>query len=344
MPNNVTDVTPEGQRPPVEVLRRILKTMELIHRCDQRTSADVQKGQLRAAYYPVRGLEAVCAAMGEVARPADALVSTYRNLGDVIAKGAELRSVVAELYGRVDGTSKGKGGPMHLADVSVGLMATSGIVGGGLPIAAGLALAKKLDGQQGVCFTTFGDGAVSIGAFHEALNFAALWKLPLVLICQNNQWGEHTAYRDYAPVDTVCDRASAYGLAAARIDGFDPVACWQAMNTATQRARDGGGTTLLEFVTYRLMPHSAAGDASYVPKDELAEALRREPVPNFRRWLADTGQLSQAELTEIEAQADLLVKDAFEFALASSPPPVTERLTDVYADVAGETATMDVIA
>jgi acetoin:2,6-dichlorophenolindophenol oxidoreductase subunit alpha len=329
-----------GEQPSAQILRRMLTTMELIHRCDQRTAADVQKGQLRAAYYPVRGLEAVCAAMGEAARPSDALVSTYRNLADVIAKGADLRSVVAELYGRATGTSKGKGGPMHLADVSVGLMATTGIVGGGLPIAAGLALAKKLDGRGEVCFTTFGDGATSIGAFHEALNFAALWKLPLVLICQNNQWGEHTAYRDYAPVESVSDRAAAYGMPAIRVDGFDPVACWQAMTAATHRARTGGGPTLCEFVTYRLMPHSAAGDASYVPTDELAAALRREPLPNFRRWLAETGQLSEAELTEVQEQATVLVEDAFEFALASPPPDSAERLTDVY----GETLSMDVIA
>ncbi len=319
-----------GEQPSAQVLLRLLTTMELIHRCDERTTADVQKGQLKAAYYPVRGLEAVCAAMGECARASDVLVSTYRNLADVIAKGADLRGVVAELYGRAGGTSKGKGGPMHLADVSAGLMATSGIVGGGLPIAAGLALAKKLDGRQDVCFTTFGDGATSIGAFHEALNFAALWDLPLVLICQNNQWGEHTAYRDYAPVESVCDRAAAYGVASARVDGFDPVACWQAMGIATRRAREQGGPTLLEFVSYRLMPHSAAGDASYVPKDELDEALRREPLPNFRQWLLDTGQLSPAELAEIQARADSLVEDAFEFALASPAPAWAERLSDVY--------------
>jgi pyruvate dehydrogenase E1 component alpha subunit len=252
-------------------------------------------------------------------------------MGDVIAKGANLRSVIAEVYGRSSGTSKGKGGPMHLADVSAGLMATSGIVGGGLPIAAGLALAKKLDGGQDICFTTFGDGATSIGAFHEALNLATLWQLPLVLICQNNQWGEHTAYKDYAPVGSVCDRAAAYGIRAARINGFDAVACWQALKAATDLARDQGGPTLLEFVTYRLMPHSAAGDASYVPKNELVEALKREPLPQFRQWLLDHDHLTQEDLDEIQAEAGALVEDAFAFARSSAPPASSELMADVYS-------------
>ena len=328
MPNPaVTD----KERPPPETLRRMLETMETIRRVDQKASDEVRSGQLRAAVYPVRGLEAVCAAMGEVARPDDALVTTYRNLGDVIAKRVDLRSIVAELFGRETGTSKGKGGPMHLADVSAGLMATSGIVGGGLPIAAGLALAKKLDGGDSVCFTTFGDGAVSIGAFHEALNMAALWQLPLVLICQNNQWGEHTAYRDYAPVESVEARAAAYGIAADRVDGFDPLACLGAMQAATARARFGGGPTLLEFVTYRLAPHSAAADASYVPKEELDQALLREPVPRFREWVVDNGVMSQAEVDDLQTRVCALVDDAFDHATGSQPPAMDEMFADVYA-------------
>jgi pyruvate dehydrogenase E1 component alpha subunit len=210
-------------------------------------------------------------------------------------------------------------------------MATSGIVGGGLPIAAGLALAKKLDGGDAVCFTTFGDGAVSIGAFHEALNLAALWKLPLVLICQNNQWGEHTAYRDYAPVESVQARASAYGVDADRVDGFDPLACLHAMEVATARARSGGGPTLLEFVTYRLAPHSAAAAASYVPKEELEQALLREPVPRFREWVVENGVMSQTEVEELQARVGKLVDEAFDFATSSQPPAIDERLTDVFA-------------
>jgi acetoin:2,6-dichlorophenolindophenol oxidoreductase subunit alpha len=322
---------PDRKGPTSATLHQLLETMELIRRVDEKSSEEVRAGRLRAAVYPVRGLEAVCAAIGAVARPGDPLVSTYRNLGDVVAKGVDLRSVIAELYGRETGTSKGKGGPMHLADPSVGLMATSGIVGGGLPIAVGLALAKKLDGQGAVCFTTFGDGAVSIGAFHESLNLASLWQLPIVFICQNNQWGEHTAYRDYAPVESVQARGSAYGITCAQVDGFDPVACWAAMDDATTRARSGDGPSLLEFVTYRLAPHSAAGDASYVPTDELEEAMRRDPVPNFRQWLLDQEVLGPEQLASIETRARELVDDAFEFAMSSPSPTLDERFTDIYS-------------
>src|SRR5690606_12429060 len=149
------------------------------------------------AFYPVRGMEAVCAALRAVLEPRDRLVSTYRNLGDVVAKGVPLKSIVAELYGRVDGVSKGKGGPMHLQDDEVGMTATTRVVGSGLPIAAGLGIAAQLDGDGKVVTVTFGDGATSIGAYHEGMNMAALWQLPVLFICQNNRGAEHTPLAAY---------------------------------------------------------------------------------------------------------------------------------------------------
>lgn len=323
----------EGQ-PSRDVIRHLLETMELICQVDERTVMEIQKAQLRVAYYPVRGLEAVCAAMGEVALPTDMLASNYRNLGDVIAKGMDLRSIVAEFYGKATGTSKGKGGAMHLADASVGVMATSGIVGGSIPIAAGLALAAKLSGEGGVCFTTFGDGAVSIGSFHEAVNLAAILKLPLVMICQNNQWAEHTPYRDYAPVDTVAERAAAYGIVGERIDGNDVLACLAAIAAATKRARDGEGPTLLEFMTYRMTPHSAAGDASYVPAEELSRARELEALPTYRSWLLSSQLMNQDEIDAIRMNTMSLVNDAFDFAINSPFPSADELMTDVYGGAA----------
>ncbi|MGH7750304.1 MAG: thiamine pyrophosphate-dependent enzyme, partial [Candidatus Dormibacteria bacterium] len=174
-------------------LRAIYETMATITVAEAETVGAVKAGRLNAAVYPVRGLEGVCAVLGDRLEPTDYLVSTYRNLGDAVAKGVDLSRIVGESYGRTIGTSKDKGGPMHLVDVRSGLMATSGIVGGGVPIAVGLALAAQLDDEGQVCATTFGDGATSIGAFHEAMNLAAVWRLPIVFVCQNNQWGEHTA-------------------------------------------------------------------------------------------------------------------------------------------------------
>src|SRR3712207_4072717 len=169
--------------------------MKLITLVDGKIGDEARAGRLKAATYPVRGLEGVCAAMGVAVRRDDHLVSTYRNVGDTLAKGSDLERIIAEIYGRANGVSKGKGGAMHLHDTSAGFITSTGIVGSGVPIAVGLGLAAQLDGGDRAVVTTFGDGATSIGAFHEAMNMAGLWKLPVVFICQNNQWGEHTPLR-----------------------------------------------------------------------------------------------------------------------------------------------------
>jgi TPP-dependent pyruvate/acetoin dehydrogenase alpha subunit len=313
-----------------DTLERMYRIMVTIAAADARAHAEASSGALKAAYYPVQGLEAVCAAMGVATDASDALVSTYRNLGDAIAKGVSLRSIIGEFYGRVGGTSKGKGGPMHLVDRANGLMATSGIVGGGLPIAVGLALGASLDGDGRIAVATFGDGATSIGAFHESLNLASLWKLPIVFICQNNGWGEHTALRDYSPIDVLAQRAGAYGMRSVTVDGFDAPATLTAINDAVAHARSGAGPTLVECITYRLTPHVATAEMSYMPDQELAAARQRAHIATFRQWLADGGIVSPARLDQLEAEAAEAVDDAFDFALADAPPPAHEMFTDVY--------------
>jgi len=322
----------DGVAPDGGTLRDMFRTMLVISLCDARARAEARSGALRAAFYPVHGLEAACAAIGSCLQPSDYLVSTYRNLGDAVAKGVPLRAIIAEAYGRIGGTSKGKGGPMHLADVSTGLMATTGVVGSGLPIAVGLGLANVLDGAGAVTAVTFGDGATSIGATHEAMNLASLWHLPVIFACQNNQWGEHTALRDYAAEPDLARRASAYAMPGEAVDGFSAVECRQAMRRAVERARAGAGPTLLEFRTYRLTPHSAVADASYVPPDELARALERDPTPTFRQSLLDGGLLSAAEVEQLEESARAEVEDAFQYALASPTPGDEELYRDVFAD------------
>jgi TPP-dependent pyruvate/acetoin dehydrogenase alpha subunit len=239
---------------------------------------------------------------------------------------------MAELYGRVSGTSHGKGGPMHVQDLSVGLAATTGVVGAGLPIAVGMAMAAQLDGSGSATVVTFGDGATSIGSYHEAMNFAALWNLPVVFLCQNNQWGEHTRIADYAPSTALAERAKAYTIRAERVDGFDPMACYTSIKEAVERARRDEGPTFLECVTYRLTGHTGTADYNYVPRDELAAALERDPAPTFRRWAAESGLLSEDQLVAVENEANAFVDDAFNYAESCEFPSARDLYTDVFAD------------
>lgn len=317
--------------PSDQELLQMYKLMMMTKLADDRARNETKAGRLQAAFYPVRGLEAVCAAMGQVLRRDDQVVSTYRNLADALAKGVSLRSIVAELYGRSDGTSKGKGGAMHLHDTTVGFMTTTGIVGSGLPIAAGLALAAQLDASDRVVVATFGDGTTSIGAFHEAMNLAALWKLPLVFLCQNNQWGEHTPIAEYAGSTDLTGRAASYGMHAVRVDGFDAMATLHVLREAVSLARSGQGPVFVEAMTYRLTGHTGTADFSYVPADELAAALARDPAPTFRKWLVQEGRLSDAEFDTADHDAARVVDDAFDFGQASPSPGPDDLYTDVFA-------------
>jgi len=270
--------------------------------------------------------------MGVAVRRDDHLVSTYRNIGDTLAKGSDLVRILAEVYGRANGVSKGKGGAMHLHDTSAGFMTSTGIVGSGVPIAVGLGWAAQLDGGDRAVVTTFGDGATSIGAFHEAMNMAGVWKLPVVFICQNNQWGEHTPLAMYAASTDLAGRAEAYNMATVKVDGFDPVATLGVIREALARARSGQGPTFIEAITYRLAGHSAASDYSYVPKDELAAALERDALPNFRRLLSGNGTFSEAELDSIDNELGAEVDAAFAAAEAGPAPTPEVGTEDVFAD------------
>ena len=321
-----------GQLPTRAQLEWMYEFMCTATEADRRAAAEVRAARLQAAFYPIRGLEAACAGLGLAMEAQDHMVSTYRNLGDALAKGMALRTIVAEAYGRVGGCSNGKGGTMHLADASVGMMATTGIVGSGLPIAAGLGVAAQLDGTSRAVVVTFGDGATSIGAAHEALNLAALWKLPVLFVCQNNQWAEHTPISTHVANPNLAEKAASYGMTAESVDGFDPIAVWLASRRALESIRSGGGPVFLEFRTYRLTGHTGTADYSYVPKQELEEALRRDPAPALRRWLVENDLVDASRLDEIEKRAQSAVDDAFEFAVGSAAPAQATLLTDVFAN------------
>ncbi|MCM6772561.1 thiamine pyrophosphate-dependent dehydrogenase E1 component subunit alpha [Nocardia sp. CDC159] len=315
-----------------EVLLGIFITATRIKVCDEKFRALVLAGQVSAQYYSPRGQEIVSAATAALLRRDDYVVTTYRGLHDQLAKGVPLRELWAEFFGRATGVCKGKGGPMHITHPASGLMVTTGIVGSGLPIGAGLALASQLQRSDRVTVVNFGDGASNIGAFHEACNLAGLWKLPVVFCCQNNRYAEHTAFEDGTSVARVADRAAAYAMPGVRVDGNDPVAMYRAAREAVRRARAGEGPTLLEAMTFRFYGHQMSDRNEYMKPGELDAARAADPVVAFRNWLADSGIADEERLAAIEVEEREAVEDAARFAAESPLPDPAELYTDVYEE------------
>jgi pyruvate dehydrogenase E1 component alpha subunit len=249
----------------------------------------------------------------------------------MLAKGLPAKLLWAELAGRVTGSCKGKGGPMHLTYPPKGCMVTTGIVGASLPIACGLGLASQLRGEQRITVANFGDGASNIGAFHESLNLAGVWKLPVLFVCQNNQYAEHTAYKTGTSAERIADRAASYGIPGIHVDGNDPVAVYQAAQTAIARARAGEGPTLIEARTFRFNGHLIGDMGEYIPKAEYAEAVKNDPFPRFRQLLVDQKHASAADLDALDAAIKQEIDEAEAFAMSSPLPDAIEIKRDVYA-------------
>ena len=311
-----------------ETLLEIFRRTTLIHRTDEKFRSLLTAGTIRLVYYPVRGQEVTSAAVMTALRPDDYLVTTYRGVHDQLAKGIPSKLLWAEFTGKATGACKGKGGPMHITHPESGVMVTTGIVGSGLPIATGLGLSSKLKGDGKVTVVCFGDGSTNIGAFHEAMNLASVWKLPVIFVCQNNRFGEHTPLEQSTSVARIIDRAPAYGMAAVRVDGTDAEATYAAARAAVDRARAGEGPTLIEAMTYRMLGHVFGSNFSYVPKALLEEAAREDGVPKLRARLLER-QVAEATLAEIEAAADAVIAEAVEHALSSPYPDPSEIRRDV---------------
>lgn len=305
----------------------------LIKQNDERFRSMLMAGQIALIYYSPRGQECVSAGYAVHLRPDDHLVATYRGLHDHLAKGVPLRELWAEFLGKATGTCKGKGGPMHITHPASGVMVTTGIVGAGIPIANGLALAAQMDGSDRVTVVSFGDGATNIGAFHEGLNLAAVWKLPVVFVCQNNQYGEHTPVRESTAVARISQRGMAYDMPAVTVNGNDPVDMWRAAGEAVARARAGGGPTLIEAVTYRFWGHLLGDAMEYMPADERQAAMEADPLPRYRQWLLDGGHASEDELATIDGRIAADIDDAVQSALDAPQPELSELTTDVFAEV-----------
>lgn len=311
-----------------QVLLDIYTRANLIHRADEKFRTMITSGQLRIVYYSPRGQEILSAALMTALNPDDYLITTYRGVHDQLAKGIPPKELFAEFAGKKTGTCKGKGGPMHITHPKTGVMVTTGIVGGGLPIANGLALASQLEGDGKVTVVCFGDGATNIGAFHEALNMAQIWKLPVLFVCQNNGYGEHTPQSMSTGVKELVDRASAYGMRGVQVNGNDAFAMYAAAKAAADRARAGEGPTLIEAKTFRFLGHLLGDDSHYIGADEMAAAKAADPIPAYRKALLER-QVSAAELNVIDSKIALQVAEAAQFAIDSAYPDTDEIRRDV---------------
>jgi len=314
----------------VEIFRR----MALLKANDERSRKVLSSGRLVMPYYSYRGQEVIPAASFVNLTDRDYLCTIYRGIHDMLAKGFPLKDLWAETAGRAKGTCKGKGGPMHLTYPAKGIMVTTGVVGSSMPIANGLAWAAQLSGDGRVAVATFGDGASNIGAFHEALNLAAVWKLPVIFLCQNNRYGEHTAYAKATSARRIADRAVAYGIAGLHVNGNDPFAMYAAAKEAVERARAGDGPTLIEAMTFRFFGHVFGDADKYMNPQDKAAAMAADPYPAYRTKLISGGVATEADLTAIEAKCEAELDEAVAFALDAPFPDPEELTRDVYGAVA----------
>lgn len=307
------------------------RTMK-VNRTDEKFRSLLMQGKVAVMYYCVRGQELVSAAAMAALRDEDYVVCTYRGQGEQTAKGIPAEKWWAECLGKVTGTCKGKGGTMHITHPEKGIMVTTGVVGSGLPIANGLAMASQNTGDGKVTMVSFGDGAANIGAFHEALNMAQLYKLPVVFLCQNNRYGEHTAFADHTQSESIYGRAAGYGMKGVRVDGNDVFAMYHAAKDAVDRARAGEGPTLIEAMCYRMMGHFFGADFSYMPKEHLAEMQREDPLPKLRAVMLEH-QFTEVELDAIVTGIDAEIDEAVAKALAADLPGPEELQIDVFEKV-----------
>src|SRR5690625_4531529 len=313
-------------------LREIYRQMSRIHEVDKAIQAGLSSGKFMFTYWPMTGQEGIPASIAPLITKDDYMVTIYRGIHDQVAKGVPLKELFAEALGREAGINKGKGGAPHISDPASGSMLTTAIVGAGAPIANGLALANKMRGTNAVTIVNFGDGATSIGAVHEAMNMAGVWKLPVIFMCQNNQIGEYTPIPEYTASKNFTDRAEALGFRGVRLNGNDPVEFYNGMKEIIESVRNGNGPVFVEAMTLRLGPHAGVGWSHLLKGEELEAAKAAWPVPATRKLLLDKGICTAEELDEIDATNKADVEEAIEWALKSEPTGEDEMMLDVYGD------------
>ncbi|HVH69338.1 MAG TPA: pyruvate dehydrogenase (acetyl-transferring) E1 component subunit alpha [Gemmatimonadales bacterium] len=317
-----------------ELERRMLRQMLLIRRFEEKAAEAYALGKIGGFCHLYIGQEAVGVGSIAALRDDDYVISSYREHGQALARGMSPNAVMAELFGKATGCSKGKGGSMHLFDVERRFLGGHGIVGGHIPLAAGIGFAIRYKGGDQLCLCYFGEAAVNIGAFHEALNMASVYKLPVIFCCENNRYGMGTAFERVAAVTDVVEHACSYDMAAELVDGMDALAVYEATRRAAERARKGGHPTLLEVRTYRYMGHSMSDPLHgvYRTKEEVEEQRKRDPILHLSIKLKDDGVLDQAGLDALDAEVRAEVEQAVRFADQSPDPDPSELTSHVLAD------------
>jgi len=305
--------------------------MGLIREFEERLKWLVETGVPVGAVHYYTGQEACAAGVCAALDPSDWISSTHRGHGHCIAKGVEVDRMMAELYGKITGTNKAKGGSMHITDIRVGMLGVNPIVGMGVTHAVGAALSAKVRGTRQVAASFFGEGAASIGAVHEAMNLAAIWKLPVIFVCENNGYAQSTPVEYAVAVPHIADRAAAYNMPGVTVDGQDPLAVWEAAAAAVERARSGQGPSLIECMTYRYYGHHQGDDTRrYRSREEESAARERDCILCFRQRLLEHGSITQGELDAIDATNREQLDQAVAFAQASPLPQPADLFTDVY--------------
>jgi pyruvate dehydrogenase E1 component alpha subunit len=323
---------------PKEELRHLLHQMVLIRRFEEKAAEMYARGHIRGFLHLYIGQEAIATGVMSRLRPEDYIVSHYREHGHALARGMEPGPVMAELFGKATGVSKGLGGSMHLFDVSRRFMGGYAIVGGHLPLACGMAIACQKEGKGDVVACFLGDGSVNEGAFHESLNLAAVWKLPVLFICENNFYAMGTAMRKVSALAEIYKRAEAYGIRSEQVDGMDLLSVRDRTEHALRLVRRGEGPFFLEAITYRFRGHSMADPEFYRNKEEVEHWRSLDPITRFENVLRGGGHLSDDEIRGIHRQVEDEVNEATRFALDSPDPAIDTLLDNIYAPSDGETA------
>jgi acetoin:2,6-dichlorophenolindophenol oxidoreductase subunit alpha len=321
-------LTPESATVP---WREMFTTMMHIRHCEDQLNAVFAKNLFPGYIHSYLGQEACAVGVCTALRDDDCVLTTHRARGHYIAKGMALKPMMLEMFGKQGGVAGGRGGEMHAADPALGILGGNGIVGGGIPLATGAAYSAVLDGSDRVTVVFFGEGASNQGSFHEAMNLASAWSLPLIFVCENNLYAEMTPFRDTARQVEIARRADGYGMPGVAVDGNDTLAVLAAAREAVARARAGEGPTLLELKTYRWGGHFQGDPCRYRTRDEEQEWKQRDPVPRLRAAALEAGALSEAELDSIDADAEKEIREAIELALASPDPAPESALQHVYA-------------
>lgn len=316
-----------------EFLLGLYERMVLIRRFEDRVKLLFLEGQMPGTIHQCQGQEACAVGVCSALEADDFITSTHRPHGHALAKGLTTEEMMIELFGKGTGCCKGKGGSMHVGNMSKGMVPAIAIVAGGIPLAAGMGLAFKMQQTNQVVACFFGEGATNEGAFHEGLNLAAIWSLPVVFVCENNLYGASTNIGKTTRVPRVSQRAAAYGIASETLDGNDVLAVYQATRRAAERCRKGEGPVLLELLTYRLTGHSRRDPAHYQPKEEQQHWFARDPLLTFPKVLLERGDVEQGDLEAIHQKVDRSIELAIELARQAPEPTLADLVTDVFASV-----------